>query len=245
MASRMAGVGQVTVSERKSILSMSEVYVILCRLQVGHTWPKGWLIIGSLTGLLLLWLTYRWLFAPVWLQWLPPLLRESLILMEMGGGFTLAFLWLVLWGQRWRQEKRDGGGSSAVFTPFPDHHPHSRADLYQMDPVTFEKFVAHLFRQRGYQVKRRGGRGDHGVDLEVRQANGKKAVVQCKRYTNTVGPDVVRELFGTLIHERAAHAFLVTSADISASARQWAGGKPITLIDGPALLKLAGGRSKK
>jgi hypothetical protein len=106
-------------------------------------------------------------------------------------------------------------------------------------PVIFEKFVAHLFRQRGYQVKRRGGRGDHGVDLEMRQANGKKAVVQCKRYSSNVGPDVVRELFGVLIHERAAHAFLVTSADISASARQWASDKPMTLIDGEALLKLA------
>lgn len=34
MASRMAGVGQETVSERKSILSIQEVYVIRLRLQV-------------------------------------------------------------------------------------------------------------------------------------------------------------------------------------------------------------------
>jgi hypothetical protein len=204
-----------------------------------RAWHKGWLIISSLTGMLLLWLIYRWLVAPAWLLWLPPLLRESLILLEMGGAFTLAFLWLALWGQHWRQEKTNTGGKTAVFTPF-SNHPTNRVDLYAMDPVTFEQFVAHLFRQRGYQVKRRGGRGDHGVDLEIRQANGKKAVVQCKRYTNTVGPDVVRELFGTLIHERAAHAFLITSADISASARQWAGDKPITLIDGEALLGLAG-----
>jgi hypothetical protein len=208
------------------------------RLTQPREWHKGWLIIGSLTGLLLLWLAYRWLFSPAWLDWLHPLLRESLILLEMGGTFTLAVLWLALWGQHWWQN-RGNSRQTAVFTPFPDHHPHSRADLYDMDPVIFEKFVAHLFRQRGYQVKRRGGRGDHGVDLEVRQANGKKAVVQCKRYSSNVGPDVVRELFGVLIHERAAHAFLVTSADISASARQWASDKPMTLIDGEALLKLA------
>jgi hypothetical protein len=35
-------------------------------------WHKGWLIIGSLTGLLLLWLAYRWLFSPAWLDWLHP-----------------------------------------------------------------------------------------------------------------------------------------------------------------------------
>jgi hypothetical protein len=204
-----------------------------------RAWHKGWLIISGLTGLLFFWLAYRWLVAPAWLQWLPPLLRESMILLEMGSAFTLAFLWLALWGQHLRQRKGKKGVNTAVFTPFPNQ-PANRLDLYQMDPITFEKFVAHLFRQRGYQVKRRGGRGDHGVDLEICQANGKKAVVQCKRYTNTVGPDVVRELFGTLIHERAAHAFLVTSADISASARQWASDKPMTLIDGQALLGLAG-----
>ncbi len=212
------------------------------RLVQPRQWHKGWLIIGGLTGLLLLWLTYRWLFSPAWLDWLHPLLREGLILLEMSGTVTLAVLWLFLWSQHLWQNKRDAG-QTAVFTPFPDHHPHSRADLYEMNPVIFEKFVAHLFRQRGYQVKRRGGRGDHGVDLEIRQANGKKAVVQCKRYSSTVGPDVVRELFGVLIHERAAHAFLVTSADISASARQWASDKPMTLIDGEALLRLAGSES--
>ena len=75
--------------------------------------------------------------------------------------------------------------------------------------------------------------------LELRRRDGKKAIVQCKRYTNTVGPDVVRELYGTLMHERAAHAFLVTSAVISDSAREWARRKPMTLIDGATLVQIA------
>lgn len=210
-----------------------------------HTWHKGWLIISGLTGLLLLWLAYRWLVNPAWLQQLPNLLGEGMFLLELGGTLTLIFLWLVLGMRRWRRGRWDGvnedtaalsGSGQTIAAQLP--LPSSRQELYQMTPVAFEKYVAHLFRLRGYQVKRRGGRGDHGVDLEIRQPNGKKAVVQCKRYTNTVGPDVVRELFGTLIHERAAHAFLVTSADISAAARQWARHKPITLIDGKALLQL-------
>jgi hypothetical protein len=202
-----------------------------------RTWHKGWLLMAGLTGLLLLWLAYRWLLSPAWLRHIPALLSEGILLLELGGTFTLAFLWLVLGVRRWRNDKVAETAVSP--TPFPyAPQPTSRQDLYQMSPAIFEKYVAHLFRQRGYQVKRRGGRGDHGVDLEIRQANGKKAVVQCKRYTNTVGPDVVRELFGTLIHERAAHAFLVTSADISTAARQWASNKPITLIDGQALLAL-------
>ncbi|UCC50822.1 MAG: restriction endonuclease, partial [Anaerolineaceae bacterium] len=52
-------------------------------------------------------------------------------------------------------------------------------------------------------------------------------------------PDIVRELFGTMIHERVHHAFLVTTADISDAARQWATHKPMTLIDGPTLVDIA------
>ena len=70
------------------------------------------------------------------------------------------------------------------------------------------------------------------------QANGRRAVVQCKRYRHVIGPEIVRELFGTMIHERAAHGFLVTTAEISDGARSWAADKPITLIDGMSLVSL-------
>jgi restriction system protein len=68
--------------------------------------------------------------------------------------------------------------------------------------------------------------------------------VQCKRYRNAIGPDIVRELFGTMIHERVHHAFLVTTASISDSAREWAAHKPMTLIDGPTLVQIAAALNK-
>jgi restriction endonuclease Mrr len=49
----------------------------------------------------------------------------------------------------------------------------------------------------------------------------------------------VRELLGTMIHEQVHHAFLVTTADISPAAREWAQTKPMTLIDGQTLVALA------
>jgi restriction system protein len=113
-----------------------------------------------------------------------------------------------------------------------------------MDPDDFEKYVGQLFRQKGYRVRLRGSKGDLGVDLELTQPSGKRAIVQCKRYHNTVGPKVVRELYGTLVHEQVPHAFLVTTADISDAARQWAQFKPITLIDGETLVKIAAALAK-
>ena len=116
--------------------------------------------------------------------------------------------------------------------------------MVALDPTAFETYVATLFRQKGYRVKHRGRRGDRGVDLELTDAGGRRAIVQCKRYRHTVGPDTIRELYGTMIHERVHHAYLVTTADISSAAREWAGYKPMTLIDGPHLLKIAASLEK-
>jgi restriction system protein len=85
----------------------------------------------------------------------------------------------------------------------------------------------------------RGRSGDHGVDLELTAPDRRHAIVQCKRYRDTVGEEIVRSLFGTMLHETAYHAFLVTTADISEAARIWAAGKPLTLIDGPTLVQIA------
>ena len=68
---------------------------------------------------------------------------------------------------------------------------------------------------------------------------GNLAVVQCKRYRGTVGAATLRDLYGTMLHTGATHAYLVTSGRISRDAREWVRGKPIGLIDGARLVKLA------
>jgi hypothetical protein len=42
-----------------------------------------------------------------------------------------------------------------------------------------------------------------------------------------------------MLHEGAAHAFLVTAGEISAAARTWTQEKPITLVDGKQLIESA------
>lgn len=191
---------------------------------------QGWIIIAALTVLFLLWVIYHAWWQPLWLMNLPGTATELLSLMEAAGAFTLGFLWLSLWWQRSQTRQ------SIPFTEV--------ADLQALSPSDFEKYVGQIFRQKGYRVKLRGSKGDLGVDLELTKPGGKRAIVQCKRYQNTVGPKVVRELYGTLIHERAAHAFLVTTANISDAAREWAQFKPITLIDGETLVKIAAALAK-
>jgi restriction system protein len=201
----------------------------LGELRIGRSrrYLRGWVILAFFTAVFLAWIAYRLLMKPVWPD-LFPLLRELIDLGEAASAFSLTFLWLGLWWQRrTRSQTR------------PQVKSVSLERLYALSPADFEKYVGALFRRKGYQVSLRGGSGDHGVDLELVGQDGRRAIVQCKRYQHTVGEDIVRELFGTMIHERSIRGFLVTTAEISASAKRWAQGKPITLIDGPTLVEIA------
>ncbi|HSM55696.1 MAG TPA: restriction endonuclease [Candidatus Sulfomarinibacteraceae bacterium] len=199
--------------------------------RMGGAYRAGIALISLLTLMLLLWLGVRWLAQPLWLARLPGVLSESLALVETAGAFTLAVLWAGLGWRHWRGTRRATQRGSGQTVDLEN--------VRSLSPRSFERYVAGLFRQKGYRVVLRGSSGDLGVDLEVTSPVGRRAIVQCKRYQNTVGPDVVRELYGTLIHEQVAWAFLVTTAEISDSAREWAQGKPLTLIDGATLIEIA------
>ena len=188
-------------------------------------------VISWMTGLFLIWILYRAIFSPEWVAQLPPIAAELLSLLELGWCATLFCLWFLIW--KHSQPTKPAQISNQVKALNID-------ELYALSPADFEAYVARLFRRKGYRVELRGRSGDNGVDLMVTNRRGLKAVVQCKRYRNNVGPDTIRELYGTLVHEQVAHAFLVTTAGISRSAKKWAKGKPMTLIDGDELARLAG-----
>lgn len=185
-------------------------------------------ILSALTGLFVLWVLWRYGMAADPFGRAPRGLVELLGLLTGAGLLTLIALWtLVVWQ---RQKLRYETPRTAMTVE----------QLYALSPRDFEHFVAGLFERRGYFVEVRGRSGDLGVDLVLTQASGRLAIVQCKRYRHAIGPEVVRELFGTMVHERAYHGFLVTTAEISSSARAWAADKPITLVDGQALSRLSG-----
>lgn len=182
--------------------------------------------LSILTGLFVLWVLWRYGVAADTMLRAPSWLVDLLGLLTAAGLLTLVVLWsLVIW-QRTELNHRAGSPGMTI------------EQLYALSPRAFEQFVAELFERRGYTVEVRGRSGDLGVDLMLTRADGRMAIVQCKRYRHRLGPEIVRELFGTMVHERAVHGFLVTTADISDAARAWAADKPITLIDGRALAGL-------
>lgn len=188
---------------------------------------RSWLVLTFVTALLGLWLLWRYGVGAGTIAALPETLVEIMSLLTYAAVGTVGLLWAIAAYPRLRAKTTGQRSVEDV------------VQLQTLSPADFERFAARLFRAHGYQVEVRGRSGDLGVDLEITNERGKRAIAQCKRYRSSVGPEVVRELYGTMIHERVAHAFLVTTADISQSAREWAAGKPLTLIDGATLLRLA------
>lgn len=109
-------------------------------------------------------------------------------------------------------------------------------EIRQLDPVAFERFVGSLFEKMGYQVQTTPLSGDEGIDLVLRKDT-KLAIVQCKRYENSVGQPVVRDLYGAMVHNKADEAYLVTTGTVTLPAQQWVAGKPLHLVDGNTLVE--------
>jgi hypothetical protein len=123
-----------------------------------------------------------------------------------------------------------------------------RDALTTLSPEQFEELVTALFRSQGFEATRTQSTRDGGVDcvvLEHRPLVGAtKIIVQAKRYRDMVGAPAVRDLYGTMIHEAAQKAVLITTGRFSSDAHEFAREKPIKLIDGVALTELLRSRFK-
>jgi Restriction endonuclease len=114
------------------------------------------------------------------------------------------------------------------------------SDLDQMDPFDFEHLIGQLLSNMGLTVEVTKKSSDQGIDIIAASHDpitGGRYIVQCKRYApqNKVGEPEVRDLFGVVSSERASKGILVTTSSFSKAARDWAEGKPISLIDGKRL----------
>lgn len=118
-------------------------------------------------------------------------------------------------------------------------------NLATMPWEDFEYFVRELFDKMfnvdGGEVKVTQASHDGGVDaiaFDDDPIRGGKFIIQAKRYNNVVPVSAVRDLYGTMIHEGATKGILVTTSFYGKEAYDFSKDKPITLIDGQALLGL-------
>ena len=106
--------------------------------------------------------------------------------------------------------------------------------------IQFERELAALYRQLGYQVQSTPKSGDQGIDL-ILTKGGKTTIVQCKGQKGPASPAVVRELYGAF-HKfnDAHHAILACNAGFTQGVRKFVRGTPITLLSAEEIARMAG-----
>jgi restriction system protein len=117
----------------------------------------------------------------------------------------------------------------------------SRPNLMDLTPTEFEGLIQNLFAKMGLDTKQTRASRDGGVDCvayDPRPIFGGKVVIQAKRYRHTVDVSAVRDLYGTLQNEGASKGILVTTSGYGKASFEFAGNKPLELIDGSNLLYL-------
>ncbi|WP_017949123.1 restriction endonuclease [Streptomyces tirandamycinicus] len=120
-------------------------------------------------------------------------------------------------------------------------------DFAAMDAETFELAVAALCERDGCtDVEVVGGSGDLGADVRAVTPDGRRVVIQCKRYgpVNKVGSQDMQRFGGTCfaVHE-ADVAAVVTTGEFTGPAAEYAEQCGIVCLDRTALAAWADGSS--
>lgn len=114
-------------------------------------------------------------------------------------------------------------------------------NINQLSGVEFEKVCQQLVENMGFETETTKASGDGGIDLIAYNRQpllSGKYIIQCKRYTGSVGEPIIRDLYGVVMSERANKGILMTTGTFTKSAVNFADGKPIELIDGVAMQNL-------
>lgn len=114
-------------------------------------------------------------------------------------------------------------------------------DIDTLSGIEFENVCQVLVEKMGFSTKTTKASGDGGIDLIAfnhQPLLSGKYIIQCKRYAGSVSEPIIRDLYGVVMSERANKGILMTTGHFTKSAIAFATGKPLELIDGPALKSL-------
>ncbi|WP_439376578.1 restriction endonuclease [Amycolatopsis lexingtonensis] len=157
----------------------------------------------------------------------------------VGGTAVLGVtIWgLVLWRRKQAREARQAWELEVA-------RSQEIARYHVMAPDEFERALAFLCSRDGCsQAQVTGRAGDLGADVTAYAPDGRKIVLQAKRYGGTskvTGPDLQR-FGGTCFTVHGARvAAVVTTSTFTKQAREYATHHGIRLLDGPGLAAWAG-----
>ncbi|WP_019004914.1 restriction endonuclease [Cohnella laeviribosi] len=107
------------------------------------------------------------------------------------------------------------------------------AEIIDADIDTdFERLMEMYYKDKGYTVERVGGSGNHEVDLILKGKEGYKIAVQCKRWKQDVGNDIVLRLKAGKQIYGCYDAWIILTSNFTKAAREAAESLRIRLING-------------
>ena len=118
-------------------------------------------------------------------------------------------------------------------------------DLFEIDDEhEFEKLLADLWEEMGYDTRRTKATGDDGADVVavkngIVRSNIQKMVIEAKYQSgeNTVGADIVRGMPGAEKMHDADMSIIVTSNIFTRDAKRTAEKLDVELVNGKKLIK--------
>ena len=114
-------------------------------------------------------------------------------------------------------------------------------DYANINCYDFEKLIGSLFQKMGFEVEVTQSSGDGGVDVIAYYNNPVfkgKYLVQCKHWNQQVGQPEIRDLYGTVMHDKAIKGILITTSTFTDQALSFANDVGIECIDGKILYDL-------
>ncbi|HXC36085.1 MAG TPA: restriction endonuclease [Candidatus Acidoferrales bacterium] len=132
------------------------------------------------------------------------------------------------------------------YMPPPDYAPRSAKPevkpidrLRDIDWYQFERFVAYVYEQHGFNVTRKGGANpDGGIDMVI-EKNGQRFAVQCKHWkTWDVGVKAIREFLGALTDSKIEKGIFITLNEYTGEAKQLAEKHGIEIINETGLRRM-------
>ena len=101
----------------------------------------------------------------------------------------------------------------------------------------FEEFLGEYYKSLGYKVADTPKTNDYGADL-ILEREGRRYVLQAKRYKNKVGVSAIQEVVASKAHYNATGAIVATNNYYTQNAWNLAKENHVFLIDRAKLIEL-------
>lgn len=116
-----------------------------------------------------------------------------------------------------------GTNAEGVIKRLHDSESLLSKSVNSLPPVVYEQYVGYCLEKEGWtKIQYTKTTGDHGGDITGIDAEGKKAVVQCKRYQGNAGIQAVQEALYAIQYYGCDKGYVCCTSGFTAEAREGA-----------------------